>query len=119
MLKRPARRALCSKSGEANCRYPKEQHLQAAALGLPLAMKNLGNLYRDGRGVPKDYAQARQWYEKAAAGGQTVAMVQLGELYRQGHGVPKDIAQARQWYEKAAAGGDASASKALAGIGRR
>ena len=57
--------------------------------------------------------------EKAAAGGQTVAMVQLGELYRQGHGVPKDIAQARQWFEKAAASGDASASKALAGMGRR
>jgi TPR repeat protein len=46
-------------------------------------------------------------------------LVQLGELYRQGHGVPKDIAKARQWYEKAAAGGDASASKALAGMGRR
>ena len=30
---------------------------------------NLGWLYFYGRGVPKDYAQARQWYKKAAAQG--------------------------------------------------
>ena len=32
-------------------------------------MTNLGLLYANGRGVQKDDAKARQWYEKAAAGG--------------------------------------------------
>jgi hypothetical protein len=59
-------------------------------------MANLGNLYSNGYGVPKDYAQARIWYEKAAAGGRTAAMINLGNLYfNGGYGVSKDYAQAR------------------------
>ena len=33
------------------------------------AMTNLGWLYADGHGVARDYAKAREWYEKAAAEG--------------------------------------------------
>jgi TPR repeat protein len=80
---------------------------------------NLGQLFQLGNGVPKDYALARQWYEKAAAGGRTFAMVQLGDFYRLRLGVPKDLAQARKWYEAAAAAGDAAGSKALDGMKRR
>jgi uncharacterized protein len=29
-------------------------------------MINLGRLYLDGKGVPKDYGKAREWYQKAA-----------------------------------------------------
>ena len=32
-------------------------------------MNSLGNLYFNGNGVTKDYAEARKWYEKAAAAG--------------------------------------------------
>ena len=66
-----------------------------------------GVMYHNGQGVPQDYAQARQWYEKAAAQGHEQAQSNLGLLYANGLGVPRDYAQARQWYEKAAAQGNA------------
>jgi TPR repeat protein len=43
-------------------------------------MVNLGNLYLNGNGVPKDYAEARKWYEKAAAAGNEVAKTNLIKL---------------------------------------
>ena len=42
------------------------------------AMNDLGNHYFNGNGVPKDYAEARKWYEKAAAAGNADAMSNLG-----------------------------------------
>jgi hypothetical protein len=63
-------------------------------------------LYENGWGVAKDYAQARQWFEKAAAAGDAAGMRDLGGLYANGWGVAPDFAQARQWYERAAAAGD-------------
>jgi tetratricopeptide (TPR) repeat protein len=57
----------------------------------------------------KDYARAREWYEKAAAKGDATAMTNLGQLYHYGRGVAQDYAKAREWYEKAAAKGDATA----------
>jgi TPR repeat protein len=37
-----------------------------AELGHAQAMFNLGVMYRDGRGVPQDYAEAKKWYRRAA-----------------------------------------------------
>jgi TPR repeat protein len=62
-------------------------------------------MYKDGSGVPQDYAQARQWLEKAATQGNANAQFDLESLYAFGHGVPQDYAMARLWYEKAAAQG--------------
>src|SRR5437899_6577007 len=73
------------------------------------AQANLGLLYGKGEGVPQDFAQARQWYEKAATQGNGQAQANLGLLYAKGEGVPQDYAQARQWYEKAATQGNAQA----------
>jgi TPR repeat protein len=84
-----------------------------AAKNDTVAMVNLGELYRNGRGVPQDDAKAREWYEKAAAEyekaaaeyekaaaeGDPDAMVNLGDLYH--NGVPQDDAKAREWYDKA------------------
>jgi hypothetical protein len=64
-------------------------------------MLRLGMLYEAGRGVERDYAEARRWYEKAAGLGDWPAMMSLGRLYDRGLGVPKDAAQARAWYQKA------------------
>jgi len=82
---------------------------KAAAAGNAQAMRELGKLYRDGRGVPRDYDVARQWYEKAAAAGDSLAMCELGYFYKSARGVPRDYDVARQWYEKAAAAGNAQA----------
>lgn len=80
------------------------------------AQINLGRLYHDGQGVPQDYVQARQWYEKAAAQGNAFAQHAIGSLYANGRGVPQDYAQARKWYEKAAAQGLAKAQVALGAL---
>ena len=67
------------------------------------SMRQLGYLYDRGIGVSKDYAQARQWYEKAMAAGDAIAMNNLGYMYEAGNGVPKDLNRARDLYAQAAA----------------
>ena len=74
-----------------------------------LAQLNLGQMYREGKGVPQDDAQAVSWYLKAAKRGVVVAQFILGNMYRQGEGVPQDYVKATNWYLKAAEQGDASA----------
>ena len=70
------------------------------------AQYNLGLMYDKGHGVPQDYGQARQWYEKAAAQGNAMAQYNLGVLYRNGQGVPQDLVQAHKWFNLSAAKGD-------------
>ncbi len=45
------------------------------------AQYGLANLYRDGRGVPRDDEQAATWYQRAAEGGSWWAAFDLGMLY--------------------------------------
>lgn len=87
---------------------------RAAEAGNVDAMNMIGFLYTEGRGVPRDYEKARQWYEKAAMGGNVNAMVDLGVLYDSGKGGRLDHVLARQWYEKAASSGSAVAMHNLA-----
>ena len=69
--------------------------------------------YQNGYGVPRDYAKAREWYEKAAAKDNELAMHNLGALFANGLGVPQDYTKARVWYGKAADKGVASAKMDL------
>ncbi len=81
----------------------------AAALGSAFAMTNLGRMYETGRGVPKDYSEARRWYEKGAQGGDALAMNNLGALYGRGQGCDvvalkvEDVAQNGHAVERATA----------------
>lgn len=77
------------------------------------AQNNRGVQYHNGQGVPQDYLQARQWYEKSAARGNAFAQLNLGALYHNGLGVPQDFVQARQWYERSAAQGNSTAQANL------
>lgn len=61
------------------------------------AQVRLGDLYAKGRGVPKDYTQARAWYEKAAAQGHPIGQNNLAELYFAGLGGPQDYVRAYMW----------------------
>jgi TPR repeat protein len=45
-------------------------------------MNNLGIVYKDGDGVPRSIATARQWYEKAAALGNQPAKENLQRMRR-------------------------------------
>jgi TPR repeat protein/transglutaminase-like putative cysteine protease len=69
----------------------------------------LGSMYKDGNGVPQDYAQAFAWYSKAAEAGHALAQAHLGFMYGNGLGVAADNTQAVAWYRKSAALGDAYA----------
>ena len=64
---------------------------------------------RDGKGVPKDDAEAVKWYRKAADQGDAIAQFNLGWMYDEGRGVSKDDAEAVRWYRKAADQGHALA----------
>ena len=59
-----------------------------------------GDRYLYGRGVPRDYAKAREMLEKAAAGGNGASMNALGRLYRDGLGGRRDYGKAREWFER-------------------
>ena len=54
------------------------------------AQFDLGFMYENGDGVPKDSAQAAQWYRKAAEQGLSGAQNSLGVMYAIGKGVPKE-----------------------------
>ena len=84
-----------------------------ANYGDVISMANLGQMYAKSLGVARDYAKAREWYEKAAANGHVGAMTSLGLLYVNGQGVARDYAKAREWYEKAAEKGDENAMARL------
>ena len=61
------------------------------------AMYNLGWMYAEGSGVPKDEKQAVEWFRKAADLGNPAAMSNLGWMYANGRGVAKDEKQAVEW----------------------
>ena len=82
-----------------------------AAQGDRQAQLNLGVLHDFGRGVPQDYAEARQWYVKAAAQGDAGAQFNLGVLYDLGHGVPRDNVRAYMWFSLAGANGHKQAAE--------
>lgn len=73
------------------------------------AQNALGEMYRNGKGVPKDPAQAVVWIRKAAEQGNRDAENSLSSMYFTGEGITKDVDQALVWLEKAAAQGDADA----------
>ena len=59
-------------------------------------------MYANGRGVPRDDAEAVRWYRKAAYRDYLPAQYSLGVMYANGRGVPRDEAQAMRWYRTAA-----------------
>ncbi|MDX8401816.1 MAG: hypothetical protein R8K47_04220, partial [Mariprofundaceae bacterium] len=78
---------------------------RAAEGGDPLAMFNLGNLYRKGEGVPQDDVRAARWYRRAARLGLPQAMNAWAYMLAVGRGVAADTAAAREWFAKAKAAG--------------
>lgn len=82
------------------------------------AQFNLGLMYRQGQGVPKDDAEAVKWYRKATEQGFAGAQTNLGLMYNKGEGVPRDDIEAYMWASLAAAQGHEKAKVVLDSIGR-
>ena len=86
----------------------------AAEQGDATAQLNLGLMYFNGRGVPKDVVEAARLFRLAAEQGNVTAQFQLGVMYALGQGVPKDDVQAYAWVNIGAAQiGDEEIGKAL------
>jgi TPR repeat protein len=73
----------------------------------------LGSMYKEGRGVAKDYAQALAWYRKAAERGSALGQSNLAYMYSEGLGVAVDEREAAYWLRKSADLGDAYAQCTL------
>lgn len=81
-----------------------------ADLGAADAQFEIGLLYADGDGVPKDWSEAARWYLKAAEQGHLIAQNNLGTIYMVGgHGLAKNETEGFRWHLKAAVSGVATA----------
>ena len=78
-----------------------------AESGDPDAQQELGVIYRNGEGVPQDYAQAMHWFLLAADRelvrgqnnlGAAAAQYNLGVMYKNGVGVPENKIAAYMWF---------------------
>jgi TPR repeat protein len=92
------------------CNHQPHDYVEAAQL-LKLNAKQgdsdsadmLGQLYRSGEGVTKNYASSVLWLKKAVDLGNIYAQYHLGLRYEVGEGVTQDLAEAYFWYVTSAA----------------
>jgi transglutaminase-like putative cysteine protease len=77
------------------------------------AQSYVGSMYETGRGVERDYGEARRWFLKAAEQGDAYSQSHIGYFYEQGMGVERDAKLASEWYAKAADQGYAWAQMSL------
>ena len=85
----------------------------AAEQGSVIAQFNLGSMYSNGQGVPRDHTEALKWFSIAAEQGSAPAQFNLGFMYHNGQVVPQDYAEALKWFSKAAKQGSAKAQTNL------
>ncbi len=78
-----------------------ETLLKDAGEGNFFAQNKLGDFFREGYFVKKDYVKARQWYLKAGTQGYPEAQNNLGAMYLTGVGIEKNYCAAAFWFRKA------------------
>ncbi len=88
---------------------------RAAKRGHSGALIRLGDIYRSGRGLPKDALHAVRLFRAAAMRGSRRGQFAMGVCCERGEGLPKDGAEAVAWYERAAKSGYAPAQNNLGG----
>jgi uncharacterized protein len=80
----------------------------------PAATAELARAYRNGKGVPKDQAEANRLLRRAAELGHDASQFALGEMVQLGRdGEQRDLAQAAAWFRKAAEQGHYEAQNKL------
>ena len=87
--------------------------IPAAVAGDVRAMAAIGDLYREGEGVPLDDDEAFAWTLAAAEFGDPRAQFEVGRAYEAGRGIALDPDAALEWYELAAAAGETDAQVTL------
>ena len=77
---------------------------KAAARNNYIAMHELGQMYRYGMAVDRDFQRAAELFRKAAEGGGIDAsMYALGKMYKKGMGVKTNDEEAFRWFQRAVA----------------
>lgn len=84
-----------------------------AEQGQAIAQYQLGLLYANGKGVEKDDAKARKWYEKSAIQGHTEAQVNFGILLLYARGGQQDYKMAMYYLRLSANNGHDLAQRKL------
>ncbi|MFM8678193.1 MAG: tetratricopeptide repeat protein [Alphaproteobacteria bacterium] len=72
--------------------------LPLAEKGDPLAQVNVGTMYLDGRGVPRDESMGIHWHERAARQGVLVSQYLLARTYGDGD-TPTNAVRGMMWFE--------------------
>ena len=75
------------------------------------AQHNLGWIYENGNGVPRNHKTAVKWYRLSAEQGHVGAQTNLGAMFAFGKGVIQDNIYAHMWWNLAASQGDENARK--------
>lgn len=108
---------------QANEAYGRQDYTTAflwikrlAEAGSAQAQFQLGGLYAQGHGAPKDDRKAAIWLRKAAEQKDVEAQIGLAILYFHGEGVPKDYALSFEWMRRAAEQGNAYAQVSLGSL---
>jgi hypothetical protein len=80
------------------------------------SLRKIGEMYRDGKGVPQSFDKARKNWEAAAAPGDVGTLLWLAEKYRTGDGraLPVNHPEGIRLLRRAASQGDADAQAKLA-----
>jgi len=80
------------------------------------SLRKIGEMYRDGKGVPQSYDKARESWIKAAAPGDIGTLLWLADKYRTGDGRALQVShpEAVRLLRRAASQGDAAAQAKLA-----
>jgi tetratricopeptide (TPR) repeat protein len=84
-----------------------------AEQGDAYAQFNLGQMYRQGKGVLQNNKNAFKWWKLSAEQGVAQAQYNLGRVYYKGRGVTKDYKEAVKWYSLSAEQGFAEAQLSL------
>ena len=87
--------------------------LEAAELGYPDSIYNLGQLYYFGLGVPQDLQKSFDYNKTAAELGQSKAIFSLGHAYYAGKGTPQNYTEGLKWLTMAAEQGNAAAQRLI------
>ena len=95
----------CRKKNEQN-KLIYQINIENAKKGDEKAQYVIGYMYHKGKGVPKNYVKAADWYKKAAEHKNTKALNNLAYLYQKGRGVEQNLKKAEELLLESAKQGD-------------
>ncbi|WP_036798412.1 MULTISPECIES: tetratricopeptide repeat protein [Photobacterium] len=87
--------------------------LEKASVDMPEVKTMIGDLYKLGELLPRDYDLAIHWYTEGAKAGDVSAMIELGAYYASGATGSVDCENAIKWFNEASNGGSLDSKRNL------